>query len=238
MNWSRQIFYKKINKKIAFLVFLIVALVGIWFILDTLLIGSGLPRSESMPKWYIPGAWRGNVQSCTSFFPQISPYCNLGKYSEGKFINVWYFDDESEFLKGEDTLYRCLNENGSVFQQKLNISTELQEKIKRDEANNSWGPIIGSHSFNATGYESPETSGYFLVYERPFLETREDYFIVYYGITGLTNFTEETPELKRLIAESYYMSNEEGKVDSLMAEDEKEKNSSLLSWIQEYFLQN
>jgi hypothetical protein len=34
------------------------------------------------------------------------------------------------------------------------------------------------------------------------------------------------------------MSNEEGKVDSLMAEDEKEKNSSLLSWIQEYFLQN
>ena len=69
------------------------------------------------------------------------------------------------------------------------------------------------------------------MYEKPFLETREDYFIVYYGITGLTNLTEETPELKKLIAESYYMSNEEGKVDSLMAEDEKEKNNSLLSWV-------
>jgi len=143
---------------------------------------------------------------------------------------VWYFDDESEFLKGEDTLYRYLNANGSVFQQKLNISTELQEKIKRDKANNTWGPTVGSHSFNATGYESPQASGYFLVYERPFLETREDYFIVYYGIMGTTNLIEETPALKKLIAESYYMSNEEGKVDGLKMGNEKGKGDSLLPW--------
>jgi hypothetical protein len=58
----------------------------------------------------------------------------------------------------------------------------------------------------------------------------EDYFIVYHGIMGLTNLTEETPELKKLISESYYMSNEEGKVDGLMAKDEKRKDNSLLSW--------
>lgn len=223
-------FYKKINKKIAFLVFLIVALVGIWFILDTLSIGPGLPPSESMPKWYIPGAWQKSEKGCTSLFPKISSYCDMGNFSGEKFISVWYFDGESEFLKGEDTLYQYLNSNGSVSQQKLNISTELQERIKREDANSSWGPTVDSHSFNATEYESPETSGYFLVYERPFLETREDYFIVYYGIMGLTNLTEETPELKKLIAESYYMSNEEGKVDGLMVEDKKEKKNSLFSW--------
>ncbi|AKB50305.1 hypothetical protein MSBRW_1052 [Methanosarcina barkeri str. Wiesmoor] len=214
-------FYKKMNKKIAFLVFLIVALVGILFILDTILIGPGLPPSEEMPRWYIPDTYKENEQTCTLLFPKISPYCNMVNISDGKFMIVWYFDDESEFLKGEDALYRYLEENGSVFQQKLNISTELQEKIKRDKANNTWGPTVGSHSFNATGYESPETSGYFLVYERPFLETREDYFVAYYGIMGLTNLTEETPELKKLIAESYYMSNEEGNVDGLELSENK-----------------
>ena len=47
---------------------------------------------------------------------------------------------------------------------------------------------------------------------------------------GTTNLTEETPVLKKLIAESYYMSNEKGKVDDLMAEDKKVKNNSLFSW--------
>lgn len=208
-------FSKKVNKRITILLFFIVIFIGIWLVLDFIRIGPGLPPPEAMPRWYIPDASKGNEQICTLLFPKISPYCNVVNISGGTFMIVWYFDDESEFLKGEDTLYRYLNVNGNVFQQKLNISTELQEKIKRDEANNSWGPTFGSHSFNATGYESPETSGYFLVYDRPFLETREDYFIAYYGIMGLTNLTEETPELKKLIAESYYMSNEEGKVDGL-----------------------
>jgi hypothetical protein len=223
-------FYKKVNKKIVFLIFFIVLFIGVWLVLDFIRIGPGLPPSEAMPKWYVPGAWQGNVQSCTSPFPEISPYCNARDYSGGKFINVWYFDDESKFLKEENTLYQYLSVNGNVFQQKLNISTELQEKIKKDEANNSWGPTFGSHSFNATGYESPETTGYFLVYKRPFLETREDYFIVYYGIMGLNNLTEETPELKKLIAESYYMGNEEGRVDGLNKGNKKEKGNSLFPW--------
>jgi hypothetical protein len=43
-----------------------------------------------------------------------------------------------------------------------------------------------------------------------------------------TNLTEETPELKKLIAESYYMSNEEGKVDGLKMGNEKGKDNPLL----------
>lgn len=93
-NQGRQMFYVKINKKIAFLVFLILSLIGVWLVLDFIQIGPGLPPSESMPKWYIPEAWQGNVQRCISSFPKVSPYCKVGKYSDGKFINVWYFDDE------------------------------------------------------------------------------------------------------------------------------------------------
>jgi len=48
--------------------------------LDFVKIGPGLPPSESMPKWYIPGAWEGDVESCTSSFLEISPYCKVGKY--------------------------------------------------------------------------------------------------------------------------------------------------------------
>lgn len=223
-------FSKEINKRIAILLFLIVVLVGVWIVLDFIRIGPGLPPSEGMPKWYIPETWREIEPGCTSFFPEISPYCNFGNFSGGKFVLVWYFDDESKFLEGEDTLYCYLEEKGNVFQQELNISTELQEIAKRREAENSWRPIFGPYFFNATGYESTETSGYFVVYERPFLKEREDYFIAYYGIMGLTDLTEETPALKKLIAKSYYISNEEGKVDGLNKGNKKGKGNLLLPW--------
>lgn len=109
------------------------------------------------------------------------------------------------FLKGEDDLYRYLEEYGNLSKQKINISTELQEVIDRREANNSYNETFGPLSFNATEYESPETPGYFLVHERPFLKGREDYFIAYYGIMGAMNLTEKTPALEELIAESYYV---------------------------------
>lgn len=47
---------------------------------------------------------------------------------------------------------------------------------------------------------------------------------------GTTNLTEEAPALKKLIAESYYMSDEEGKVDGLRMGTKKEKGDSLLPW--------
>lgn len=212
---------KKVSKKVILLgllislIYFVIAIEGIWFVLNSIRIGPGLPPPQAMPGWYITDASKGNEYACSSLFPNISPYCKVGKYSDGKFISVWYFDNESQFLNGEDTLYRYLEENDSLSQQELNISTELQEVIERREANNSGSVTFGPHSFNTTGYESPETSGYFLVYERPFLETREDYFIVYYGIKGMTNLSEQTPALRELVTESYYMSNEKGKVDSL-----------------------
>ncbi|WP_243684784.1 hypothetical protein [Methanosarcina barkeri] len=76
------------------------------------------------------------------------------------------------------------------------------------------------------------------MYERPFLKGREDYFIAYYGIMDTTNLTEETPALKKLIAKSYYMSNEEGKIDGLRAEDKKREERFVTSLVIRVFLQN
>jgi hypothetical protein len=208
-------FHRKVSKKEIFLaslimlVFFIVSAAGLWLVIDSLRIGPGLPPPEVMSKWYIPDASKGNAQVCTSLFPKISPYCNVANTSGRKLISVWYFDNESEFITGEDTLYRYLNENGNVSQQKLNIVTGVIEETK----------TVETSTFNTTKYESPETSGYFLVYEKPFLETHEDDFIVYYGIRGMTNLTKETPALKDLIAKSYYMCNKKGKVDSLKMGD-------------------
>jgi hypothetical protein len=187
------------------MVFFIIAVAGVGLVLDSIQIGPGLPPPEIMSKWYIPGDLKGSEKPCTLQFPMISHYCNVANVSGGKFISVWYFDDESEFLKGEEVLYRYLSENGNVSQQELNIVTGFQEETKSVETSN----------FTATRYDSLETSGYFLVYERPFLEVREDYFIVYYGIRGMTNPTEETSAFEELISKSYYMSNKKGKVDSL-----------------------
>jgi hypothetical protein len=213
---------KKTSKKVMILIFLInmtiviVVIAGTLHFIYSLKIGPGLPPSKAMPNWYIPGAGKlENGQYQLSSFPKISPYCNVGKYSDGKFISVWYFDVESNFSMGEDVLYHYLEENGNLSQQELNISTELQEVVERREANDTGSETLSPHMFNITEYKSYETSGYFLIYERPFLNTREDYFIVYYGTMDTENFTEEKPALKMLIAESYYMAEEHGKIDGL-----------------------
>jgi hypothetical protein len=61
-------FYKKMNKRIVFLIFLAVAVIGVWFLLNFIKIGPGLPPSESMPKWYIPGAWQKKNRAVHHFF--------------------------------------------------------------------------------------------------------------------------------------------------------------------------
>jgi len=69
-------------------------------------------------------------------------------------------------------------------------------------------------TFNTTKYESEITSGYFLVYKKPFLESRDDYFIVYYGAMGSVDLSNQTPFLKELIADEYYL-NEPGTIGDL-----------------------
>ena len=76
----------KERKKLILLGLLIVLIffIGIFALLDFVAIGPGLPPPKVMPDWYIPkyDHWQGNRNSCISSFPNnISPYCNVGKFS-------------------------------------------------------------------------------------------------------------------------------------------------------------
>ena len=195
------------------LVFSIV--VGVWLILDFITIGPGLPPSESMPDWYVPESITDSKQECAPLFPKISKYCSHGNYTRRTMLAVWYFDDDKKFLQSEDELTQYLEKHGQISTVELDISKEIDEEIRRLESGNGWQSTLGQKNFNVTKYENEITSGYFLVYKRPFLESRDDYFIVYYGTRGSVNLSEQTPVLKRLISRSYYMSNEDGTVEGL-----------------------
>ena len=156
---------------------------------------------------------------CPSCLPVVSQYCSYANYtrtgSDDRYlIAAWYFDDSKNFLQAEADLYQYLEEYGRVSTVELNISEEMDEEIKRRESRLVWGPTFGPKRFNATEYESETTSGFFLVYKKPFLAGRDDYFIVYYGLMGAVNLSNRTPFLKELMADGYYL-NEPGTVGGL-----------------------
>jgi len=160
----------------------------VWFvILPFFKIGPGLPPPEVLLNWYLS---TGDMkEGCPPYFPSISHYCGYANHTligDSYLVEAWYFDNEKEFLQGEKELYHYLEEHGRVSTVKMNISRELKKNGKK----------YSSKSFNATKYENETTSGYFLVYKKPFSQDRDDYFIVYYGFTGAADPSNQTPFLK------------------------------------------
>jgi len=152
-------------------------------------------------------------------FPAVSQYCGYANYtrtgSDDRYlIAAWYFDDSKNFLQAEEDLYQYLEEYGRISTVELDIDEEMDAEIKRRESRLAWGPTFGPKRFNVTEYESETTSGYFLVYKKPFLAGRDDYFIVYYGLMGSVNLSNQAPFLKELITDGYYL-NEPGTVGEL-----------------------
>ena len=234
-------FNSKKSKIVASLVLLMVGGLCMWFILDFVAIGPGLPPPAGMPEWYVPGCGTRMenetlievrsvaehfeliddriIDESPSCFPAVSQYCGYANCrrtgSDDQYlIAAWYFDDEKKFLQSERDLYQYLEKHGRVSTVELDISEEISEEIKRRENRSAWGPTFGPKSFDATKYESEITSGFFLVYKKPFLEGRDDYFIVYYGAMGSVDFSKQRPLLKKLIAASYYL-NESGTIGGL-----------------------
>ncbi len=154
-----------------------------------------------------------------SCLPAISQYCGYANYtrtgSDDRYlIAAWYFNDSKNFLQAEENLYQYLEEYGRVSTVELDMGEEMDEEIKRRESRLVWGPTFGPKRFNATEYESETTSGFFLVYKKPFLAGRDDYFIVYYGLMGSVNLSNQTSFLKELITDGYYL-NEPGTMGGL-----------------------
>lgn len=170
------------NKKALFLIILAFLTLGSIYIINTfLMIGPGLPPAEGMAESYL-------IDSNTydSLFPFISVHTASESHSDSLVLIVWYFEKDFLFQEGEKTLSDYLLKHGQTEVVELDLTKELDTTI------------------NATKYEGGETSGYFIVYKNPFLETREDYFITYYGTTDTLHFSDQKNGLMYLIARSYH----------------------------------
>jgi len=194
--------------------------------------GPGLPLTTGMPMWYIPGydtrienetiiedrsvaehfeLIGDRMEGCPSCLPLISQYCSHAKYtrtgSDDRYlIAAWYFDNSKKFSQAEVDFHQYLEEHGRVSTVELNISEDLKRLGKEREHTPA--------KFNVTGYESETTSGYFLVYKNPLGRNIDEFFIVYYGSMGSFDLPNQTPFLKELIADGYYL-NVPGTVGSL-----------------------
>ena len=222
-------FNSKISKIVAALVLLMVVGLCAWFaflfVLNFFAMGPGLPPPAGMPEWYVPGCGIQMTENGTlievrsvaehfeligdriidespSCFPAISQYCGYVNCrrtgSDDQYlIAAWYFDDNKKFARAEEELYHYLKEHGEVYAVELNISEDLKRLGKEREHT--------PEKFNVTGYESETTSGYFLVYKNPFGRDMDEFFIVYYGSMGSVDLPNQTPFLKELIADGYYL---------------------------------
>ncbi len=227
-------FNSKMSKIVALLVLLMAGGLSVWFIvLPFFAIGPGLPPPAGMPEWYVPGCGTrmengtlievrsvaehfemiGDriIDESPSCFPAVSQYCGYANCrrtgSDDQYlIAAWYFDDSKKFARAEEELYHYLKEQGQVYTVELNLSENLKRLGKEREHT--------PEKFNVTGYESETTSGYFLVYKKPFGRDMDEYFIVYYGVMGSFDLFNQTPFIKELIADGYYL-NVPGTVGSL-----------------------
>jgi hypothetical protein len=152
-------------------------------------VGPGLPPSGMLAEWYLPDSMQDDDADYLSLFPDLSPYAACGNYTRHAMMCTWYFEDQETFLRAENNLSRYLAGSGEVDIVELDLTG----------VNTSY-EISGSRIFNATRYRNETTSGYFLVYNRPFLADRDDCYIVYYGTRD--NGTLQDPKLEKMMARS------------------------------------
>lgn len=151
-------------------------------LIATFSIGPGLHSAEGMTEWYLLDS---NIHH--TLFSGLGGYSDSENYSDSLVMMVWYFEKENAFISAEKMLKFHLNESGHTEYVDLDLNRV-------------------SSNISATKYESNKTSGYFIVYKRPFLDSREDYFITYYGTTDPTNFAYQEDEIMDMIERSYYSS--------------------------------
>jgi len=202
--------------------------------LDFLKIGPGLPPTEMMAPWYIPGhpheSFELNVSpdECTDYFCTVKFYNDVGYpifpekfniksddrayaiYKKGNntyIIASYYFRNEKILMKEISLLKRDIKNKGKVYRLIDNFSVELVPN----------SPDYTTIQLNVTKFETPNEIGYIFVYHRPFLNTRKDAFLVYYAARKNTDDQKRLlADLHLLIGKSYYMANQKGKVTGIV----------------------
>ncbi|NPE28792.1 hypothetical protein HNV12_12675 [Methanococcoides sp. SA1] len=173
------------NKKTLLIIVALSIILAISIFTSIFAMGPGLPSAERMPNWYMV-----NSDTHRPLFPLISINSESNIYSDSLVMIVWYFETESEFQRGEKKLSEYIEDRGQIEDVELYIRGGINTAL------------------NATKYEENETSGFFIVYEKPFGDNRDDYFITYYGTTTPELFSEQEDEIISLITHSYYSSSE------------------------------
>lgn len=107
-----------------------------------------------------------------------------------------YFEDWDEFRQEREYLFRYLMRHGTISQVTLDLSDELAR------TNDTYIAGLKTRHVDATAYESPETSGYFLIFSTDFFP-EPGYFIAYYGIAGPAGPKEQPDELETRIMTTF-----------------------------------
>jgi len=212
---------RDITGKIAFILLLItIGAFGILLLVDLLAIGPGYPPPKALQKWYIPQpryeyAENGSVAAnrtidgnvvllgdiedgCPSLFPVLSRHCSHAMYvdtmSGDRYLVVnWYFDDKTDLLQAETVLCIHLRASGNV----VSAEVILSEEPDVSQSGSTFGSIA------VTRFESEESSGYFVVVEKPLSSEHDDYFFVYYGVDGPAVLPDHAAAIKDLMLQSY-----------------------------------
>ncbi len=134
----------------------------------------------------------------TSFiFPRLSGFRVMEDYyypESGKNYRseVWYFNDWTQFNTSRDDLLRYLQRHGTVSPTTLDITEELARTSD---------PYISGLLLNqipVIQYTTTDTYGYFVFLSTNFFPG-ENYYIAYYGVDGMPDPVNDTPQLKTLI---------------------------------------
>jgi len=210
----------RVGKAILVLLLITAGAFGALLLLNLLAIGPGYPPPEALQKWYIPQpryeyAENGSVvvnrtinggillpgnieEGCPPLFPVSSRYCSHAVYADtgsgDRYLVInWYFDDSADLSQAEMDLCSHLRASGNVSLAELALPGEPD--ISQGEQSSRRVPV--------TRFESEESSGYFIVVEKPLSPEHDDYFVVYYGVVGTVILSDHVAALEDLMLRSY-----------------------------------
>jgi hypothetical protein len=175
---------QKNHKEILVSIIGIAVVFAIIFVVFILLpIGPGLSPPDIREYRFIPGSLHGpkllnNRLSPISVEKITSPSAissSPGEYLHAEYavsgtaakvsVDSWYFQERDDFLKATCELCNYLRVKGSI--EVVDLPMKNPDNIEYD--------------LQATRVSTDLFQGYFMVAERPFLSSSDDYFILYYG---------------------------------------------------------
>lgn len=196
-----------------------IVIVCLFLIFVVLPVGPGLPPPDIRKDWFIPGSDIKSIENSSIYllgveestdFPFISDQNGLCSHTEYRdtatgarlMTESCYFEDFDNFLQAQCELCNYLSSHGSIIPVLLHMKT----------------PDGYEYTLSATAYSTDTFQGYFIVAERPFISSSEDYFILYYGYLDDASLRYSEERVHSLINDASLYATREGSVGKLDCE--------------------